>query len=696
MNSPMNHKVTASHLKRKAYLYVRQSSMQQVFKNTESTERQYALKQRAMALGWRMEDIVVIDCDQGQSGASSVDRQGFQQLVAEVSMGRAGVVLGLEVSRLARNNTDWHRLLEICALSETLILDEDGLYNPSDFNDRLLLGLKGTMSEAELHMLRARLRGGLLNKARRGELKIPLPVGLAYNVADQVVLDPDKQVQNSVHHLFQTFRRTGSASATVKAFRDQKLLFPRRPRSGPCQGELVWGPLTHNRTRQVLHNPRYAGAFVFGRHQQIRNDGRIVSQRLPREQWQTILADAHPGYISWEEFERNEATLRENAQAHGHDRRRSLPREGPALLQGLAVCGVCGDRMTVRYHSRESQQVPVYVCQRERIEHAGRICQHIPGAAIDEAIGTLLLETLTPMALEVALQVQDELHKRIEEVDRLHRQRVDRVQYEAELARRRFMQVDPDNRLVADALEADWNEKLRAHNKAHEQYVKQRETAGTGLTDKQRAQIAALATDFPTIWRNPETPQRERKRMARLLIEDVTLIKRDALSVHVRFKGGASQTLSLPLPQSAWQKRQTPKQIVLKIDRLLDSHTDGQIATILNDRGLTSGEGRAFNRVIIGKIRRHYELKSRFQRLRDAGLLTLDEIADILHVHPQTIKTWRDYGLLLAVPVNDRNECLYPHPGQNSPVKRQGTKLSGRRLHTDVLPNRTDEVHYEA
>lgn len=696
MNSPMNHKVTASHLKRKAYLYVRQSSMQQVFKNTESTERQYALKQRAMALGWRLEDIVVIDCDQGQSGASSVDRQGFQQLVTEVSMGRAGVVLGLEVSRLARNNTDWHRLLEICALSETLILDEDGLYNPSDFNDRLLLGLKGTMSEAELHMLRARLRGGLLNKARRGELKMPLPVGLAYNVADQVVLDPDKQVQNSVHHLFQTFRRTGSASATVKAFRDQKLLFPRRPRSGPRQGELVWGPLTHNRTRQVLHNPRYAGAFVFGRHQQTRNKGRIVTQRLPREQWQTILADAHPGYISWEEFERNEATLRENAQAHGHDRRRSPPREGPALLQGLAVCGVCGDRMTVRYHSRESQQVPVYVCQRERIEHAGRICQHIPGAAIDEAIGTLLLETLTPMALEVALQVQDELHKRIEEVDRLHRQRVDRVQYEAELARRRFMQVDPDNRLVADALEADWNEKLRAHNKAHEQYVKQRETAGTGLTDKQRAQIAALATDFPTIWCNPETPQRERKRMARLLIEDVTLIKRDALSVHVRFKGGASQTLSLPLPQSAWQKRQTPKQIVLKIDRLLDSHTDGQIATILNDRGLTSGEGRAFNRVIIGKIRRHYTLKSRFQRLRDAGLLTLDEIADILHVHTQTIKTWRDYGLLLAVPVNDRNECLYPHPGQNSPVKRQGTKLSERRLQTDVLPNRTDEVHYEA
>ena len=236
-----SHKVTASHLGRKAYLYVRQSSVQQVFQNTESTERQYALKQRAVALGWRLEDIAVVDCDQGQSGASAADRLGFQHLVAEVSMGRAGVVLGLEVSRLARNNSDWHRLLEICALSNTLIVDEDGVYNPCDFNDRLLLGLKGTMSEAELYMLRARLRGGLLNKARRGELKLALPVGMAYDSADRVVLDPDQQVQNSVHHLFRTFRRTGSASATVKAFRDQKLLFPRRPRSGPGKGELVWG-----------------------------------------------------------------------------------------------------------------------------------------------------------------------------------------------------------------------------------------------------------------------------------------------------------------------------------------------------------------------------------------------------------------------------------------------------------------------
>jgi len=690
-------KVTPSHLRRKAYLYVRQSSMRQVFENSESTERQYALKQRAVALGWRLEDIVVIDCDQGQSGASAADRQGFQQLVAEVTMGRAGVVLGLEVSRLARNNSDWHRLLEICALGDTLIVDEDGLYNPCDFNDRLLLGLKGTMSEAELHMLRARLRGGIENKARRGELKMPLPVGLGYDPTNRVVLDPDQQVQNSVRHLFRTFGRTGSASATVKAFRDQKLLFPRRPRSGAAKEELVWGALTHNRTRQVLHNPRYAGAFVFGRHGQQRSpDGRLRSASLPREQWHTLLLDAHPGYITWEQYEQNQKTLRDNARAHGRDRCQSPPREGPALLQGLVMCGVCGDRMTVRYHNRQGCQLPVYVCQRNRIEFAGPICQHIPGAGIDEAIGALLLDTVTPTALEVALQVQDELRRRINEVDQLHRQRVERAQHEVELARHRFMQVDPDNRLVADALEADWNDKLRVYKESQEHYEEQRKEFRAELSDEQRAQIAAIVTDFPALWRDPKTPHRERKRMVRLLIEDVTVIKRDTISVHVRFKGGATQTLSLPLPPSAWQMRQTPRQIVAKIDRLLDSHTDGQIASILNDRGYVSGEGKPFNSIIVQKIRRKYNLHSRYHRLREAGLLTLDEIADELRVQYKTIKTWRDHGLLLAVPFNDKNECLYPNPGEHAPVKQQGVKLSERRLPPKILPNRTKEVQSDA
>lgn len=691
------HKVTALHLERKAYLYVRQSSMHQVFENTESTRRQYALKERAISFGWRIEDIVVIDSDQGQSGASAADREGFQYLVAEVGLGRVGVVLGLEVSRLARNNTDWHRLLEICALSDTLIVDEDGLYNPGDFNDRLLLGLKGTMSEAELHMLRARLRGGLLNKARRGELKTPLPVGMVYDATEQVILDPDQQVQNSIHHLFRMFQRTGSASATVKAFRDQKLLFPRRPRYGPQKGELVWGALTHNRARQVLHNPRYAGAFVFGRfRQQRRPENRVSIQLLPRDQWHTVLPDAHPGYITWDQYNQNLKKLEENAMAHGHERRQSPPREGPALLQGLLVCGVCGDRMTLRYQSRHGKLSPIYVCQRARIEYSDPICQNIPGAGIDEAISELLLETVTPTAVEVAIRVQDEMQKRIEEVDRLHRQAVQRAEYEAQIARRRFMQVDPDNRLVADALEADWNDKLRAYREAQEQYEKQSKSARAELTKEQRAKIAAVATDFPALWRDPKTPQRERKRMVRLLLEDVTLIRNKTITAHVRFKGGATKTLSLPIPLNAWKMRQTPEQTVQKIDRLLDGYTDGQIAMIMNDQGYLSGQGKPFTPLIIRNIKRKYSLKSRYQRLRDDGLLTKEELADHLGVHWCTVKTWRNNGLLLAVPYNDKNECLYPHPGPNPPFKQQGIKLNERRIHKKISTNRHDEVQYEA
>ena len=347
MRTDAHHKVAADHLKRNAYLYVRQSTVRQVFENTESTKRQYALRQHAMALGWPAEQIMIIDSDLGQSGASAVDREGFQKLVAEVGLGKAGIVVGLEVSRLARNSTDWHRLLEICALAGTLILDEDGVYDPNNFNDRLLLGLKGTMSEAELHVMKARLQGGILNKAKRGELQSSLPVGLVYSAANHPVLDPDKQVQESLRCFFAAFQRTGSATATVKDFRQRGLLFPRRLKKGPHKGDLLWGELTHCRTLQVLHNPRYAGAFVYGqRRTRKKPDGGESHVLLPRDQW-ILLPGVHAGYISWEEYEQNQRRLRENAQALGDDRRKSPPREGPALLQGLVLCGICGARMWI-------------------------------------------------------------------------------------------------------------------------------------------------------------------------------------------------------------------------------------------------------------------------------------------------------------------------------------------------------------
>jgi DNA invertase Pin-like site-specific DNA recombinase len=676
----MHNKITAAHLKRQAYLYVRQSTLRQVLENTESTKRQYALRERALALGWPLDQVVVIDSDLGQSGTDS-DRLGFQKLVAAVGMGEVGVVLGLEVSRLARSSSDWHRLLEICAFTDTLILDEDGLYDPGHFNDRLLLGLKGTMSEAELHVLRARLIGGLLAKASRGELEMKLPIGLVYDAAGKVVLDPDRQVQEALRTFFETFRRTGSATATVRNFRERGLLFPRRLNSGPHSGELAWGPLLHHRALRLLKNPRYAGAFAYGRSQS-RHTPRGTERRraLPREQWHTLLLDAHPGYIYWSDYEDNLRRLHENGQAYGIDRRHGPPREGPALLQGLAICGRCGGRMTVRYYTSHGQLLPDYRCQREGIQHAEGPCQRILGGALDRAIGELLVQTVSPLALEVALSVQDELQARADEADRLRRQQVERARYEAELAQRRFLRVDPDNRLVADSLEAEWNHKLRALAAAQEDYERQRRQTVL-LDDKQREQVLALATDFPRLWHDPATPQRERKRMVRLLIEDVTLLRTDAVVAHVRFRGGAVHTIQLPLPLTAAQLRKTGADVIAEIDRLLDAHTDREIADILNSRGLQPGVADRFTPWVVWKLRKAYGLEDRPSRLcRQQGLLTLEEMAATLGVHPGTVKARQARGQLVSVLYNDKGQRLYTPPGEPTmiPCARCGKSIPER------------------
>ena len=359
LTSTASSKVTAAHLSRQALLYVRQSSLKQVLHNTESAIRQYDLRGKAVALGWASDQITVTGIDQGQSGASAADREGFQQLVAEVSLGRAGIVLGLECSRLARNSADWHQLLELCGMTGTLICDEDGLYDPRNFNDRLLLGMKGQMSEAELHFIRARLRGGIVSKARRGELITPLPVGLAYDAAGHVILDPDTAVRGALAHLFATFDATGSATACVKAFNTAGLSFPWRHRMGPRKGEIDWKPLAHHVVLRILHNPRYAGAFTFGRHRDIKLPGGKLSRTaLPREERISFLPGAHPGYITLDQYDANRARLAANAAAHGRDRAAGPPREGPALLQGIIICGTCGQRMTVRYHQRRGRELP--------------------------------------------------------------------------------------------------------------------------------------------------------------------------------------------------------------------------------------------------------------------------------------------------------------------------------------------------
>lgn len=696
MTHDAHQKVKTSHLKRNAYLYVRQSTLRQVFENTESTQRQYALRQHAAALGWPLDRIMVIDTDLGQSGASAADREGFQRLVTEVGLGRAGIVLGLEVSRLARNSMDWHRLLEICALTDTLILDEDGVYDPAHFNDRLLLGLKGTMSEAELHVLRARLQGGIRNKARRGELFVRPPMGFVYTNG-KLILDPDQQVQQSVRLLFETFRRTGSAMATVKYFAEQALQFPRRVHTGPNKGDVVWAGLEHSRVLRILHNPRYTGAFVYGRtHTRKTVEGDWVIADVPREEWEVLIRGAHASYIDWEEYEQNQRHLCDNRQAHGEDRRKSPPREGPALLQGLLICGRCGKRMTVRYHSRRGQLIPDYICQRDGIERGEPICQHIPGAAIDEVAGNILVEAVTPITLEVALAVQQELQSRLDEADRLRQQQVERARFEAELARRRYLRVDPDNRLVADSLEADWNDKLRLLAEAQEVCERQRAQDRKHIDEQQRAAILSLAADFPRLWRDPSTPDRERKRMVRLLLEDVTLIREDRLTLHIRFKGGAHRTIQLPLPQRSWEQRQTSAEAVAAIDRLLDNHTYPEIAVVLNSQGLQSGEGKPFTARIVARIQRSYQLTPRYDRLRKAGMLTVEEMAQVLGIHPQRVKIWNRHGLIRGYAYNGKNDCLYEHPGENPPRKAQGVKFSKRLPANLAVTQCAKEVQCEA
>lgn len=666
-------KVTNDHLKRDAYLYVRQSTLRQVAEHGESTQRQYALRDRAIATGWPTERVHIIDRDLGKSGSSSATRDGFQELVSEVALGRAGIVMGLEVSRLARNSSDWHRLVELCALTSTLILDEDGIYDPSGFNDRLLLGLKGTMSEAELHILKARMRGGQLNKARRGELEMRPPVGLVYRGDGVIDLDPDAEVQGAIRLIFDTFERTGSAMQTVRFFNEQKLLFPCRLITGPNKGELRWAPPHHSRVLQILHNPRYAGAFVYGRTRtrQLPAGGTAVL-KLPREDWQFVMPDRHRGYIDWDRFEANQRRLADNSRAFGSERRTGPPREGPALLQGSVLCGLCGERMGVHYSQEQGKTVAVYICQKTMVRHGGKVCQSVPGKVVDPAISALLVELMTPMTLNVTLVVQRELKSRATETDVLRRQHLERTRYDAELARRRYMKVDPDNRLVADALEAEWNEKLRIHTDAVADYEKRNKAEAAMLDTETRRRILDLAKQFPKVWHDPRIDMRERKRILRLLIQDVTLVKTDVITAHVRLSGGAMRSLVLDRPLPIAQIRKVKSEIVAEVDRLIDLHCDREIAEIFNQRGMKTWEGRPYNLKKIAFIRTAYKLASRYQRLRDRGMLTTCEVAARFRVSEKAVHNWGREGLIRKCYSDNLTRGLWELPADQTIIKGCG------------------------
>ena len=666
-----NGKITNMHLSKAAILYVRQSTVRQVYENNESTMRQYALKDRLVALGWPAEKVITIDQDLGKSGAESKARSGFQALVGEVSNNLVGAVACIECSRLSRSSADWSRLTQFCAYTNTLLIDADGIYDPNDFNDRLLLGLKATMSEAELHFLQERMRGGLMNKAKRGELKRPIPIGYMYD-DDRVTKDPDIEIQNAVGMLFDAFRRMGSAHGVVEYFKFRGYKFPYKVGKGFCRGEEVeWVNLELGHVLNVLHNPWYAGVYSYGKTQTVWTPEGKKAKAMPREDWHVFIRDHHASYILFEEFEANERTLKENATFRKGDDENTPPREGPALIQGLVWCGKCGNRMTVRYKQQSGRQVPYYMCQKTAVHSADKVCQNIHGQAVDEKITALLLSRLTPEVVGQAVMVQKELDKRQDEAMNYYQMRVDKCRYETELARRRFMNVDPDNRLVALELESSWNIKLRDLDNAREEYDRQAEKAERERIARDYSLTDGLDERFSEAFRSDSVRWKDKKRMARYLIEDVTL-KRVGQSVHIqiRYRGHTTQSVAVDSPKRSHENWTTAPEVVGFIDRSAENHFVEDIASLLCKQGFASGKGRPFTANIVKRIMYAYSIPNMKERYLDRGYVTSVVKAASLGISTTALMWQVRSGKYCGeyVRVNSKNECVFP-PGQDCEVR---------------------------
>ena len=658
MSTYSDSKVADHHLNRQALIYVRQSSMKQVMQNTESTARQYALVETAQELGWCRDLIGVIDDDLGKSGTSATHRYGFQRLVADVAMGQVGIVMGLEMSRLARNNADFQQLLHLCGSNNTLIYDADAVYDLMHLNDRLVLGLKGTLSEIELFTIKARLQGGALSKAARGELKIKLPIGFVYSPSGQVELDPDRQVQQTLRLFFDVFRRIGSCKGVVRHFNGEGMTFPVRPMKGPDKGELTWRSLSSNLALRILHNPRYAGAYVYGRTKTYqRSSGGISRARRKRDQWHTLLKDAHPAYISWDEFEANQARLAANAsRAAG-----GAVREGCALLQGIVLCGQCGRNFATTYKQKATgNRTPIYVCNRDQLDYGKAICTWIAGAGIDAIVTRVLLENVTPVALQAAIAVQAEIVKRTTEANRLVHLQVDRAQYQADLARKRVMAVDPENRLVAQSLETEWNDKLKVLEQARQDYERRCNAHQRVLDPTRQAEIKQIVRDFAHIWSHPATTFGDQKRMIRLLIDDVSLTREgDQVDVAIRFKTGTIITERFKTPSPGHQPAVIDPQIIQMIDALSSSKTAGEIASELNRTGVSHPALKAFTTNAVVYLMKRFNIATRYDRLRKKGYVSQEELAAYCGVQSLTIRRWCRQGWLQRECYNDQPEYLY-------------------------------------
>ncbi len=646
-------KICTSHLSRAAYVYLRQSTPAQVEHNRESTQRQYALASKATALGWPPQQIVVIDEDLGLSGAGVVERNGFARLTAEVALRHVGIVLGLEVSRLARNNADWYRLLDLCGLTDTLIGDADGIYHPALFNDRLLLGLKGTMSEAELHILRARLLGGIRNKAARGELRRGLPVGLVWGDEDgEVRLHPDEAVCSAIRTVFARFAEFGSVRRVWLWLRTEGLSFPLQTRYG---GGVRWVDPSYIAVYHVLTNPVYAGAYAYGksRHEVILDASGARKKRvrkLPRSQWSVLIPNHHEGFIDWSTYESNRARITANTHPRPHQSGGGAVREGSALLQGVAVCGQCGRKLRTHYTGRTASAG--YHCPgKTLVDGRGIYCLSVGAVQIDEAVARAVLTALAPLGVEAALAAAERIEADHDGALAQWRLAVERASYETQRAERRYRAVDPDNRLVARGLEVEWEHCLRELEKAKTELARREQLRPRTLSADERCRLIALGADLLKVWQAPTTLPRDKKELLRTLLEEVIIIvHKDQYRAHLtlRWRGGALAEIDLDLPRRRPAIVRTDEDTVALVRRLAAHYSDAVIAGILNRQQRTTAYGHRFTANHVGGLRRHWNIP-RFEppdTPPEAQLMTIKQIAEALGVAASTVHRWLNDGII--------------------------------------------------
>ena len=647
----MSLKVTPNHLNRDAIIYVRQSTIAQVRQNRESTQRQYGLQEKALLLGWDPSRIQIIDEDLGISGSGREKRHGFQQLVASVSLGEVGAVFGLEISRLARSSADLMKLLELCGLFHTLVVDEDGIYDMSDINDRLVLGLKGTMGEAELFILRSRMLGGKESAAARGELRSPLPVGFTYDPNKKIIKDPDEQIRNAIEMVFSVFRTQGSAYGVVRYFSENQVRFPKRAYGGAWDGKLTWATLTHSRVLGILHNPSYAGAYVYGRYRDkktVDRDGRYLHHtvRLPKDEWKVFIPSHHDAYISWDEYEFNLKVLSSNL-TNGE---KSAPaREGAALLQGIVLCGKCGRGMSVRYTGNGGIR-PVYECK-GRWEHGNKaICTSIPAPVADEAVSDKILSLMKPSEFEIALKLIRNIADADHTSDRQWELALERAKYEASRAERQYMLAEPENRLVVRTLESAWNEKLQEFEQLQADYASHCSQKPWQPSDNEREEIIKLAESIPNIWNAPSSSFKDKKRIIRILLEDVTVMAepgKPEFTIGLRYRSGYSESIGLTKPRRRCDAVRHTDATIDKVRELSISMDDTEVAAHMNGCGLRTSSGKPFTGDSIQWIRYKHQIPGLYQNSRSG--FSVNETADLLGITPGKVYYYIDKGIIPAI-----------------------------------------------